>query len=1058
MQKKTYEDLFAEVQELRAQLEEAQETLNAIRRGEVDGLVVSTPKGDQVYTITGAEKPYRALIEDMREGAVMLSDNNTILYCNNGFSCIVKQPLEKLIGTNIQDIVSPFHSAIFEELLSSGRKGEGSKAGEINFLTAAKTIVPTFMSVNSFLKDDLKTTFLVITDLTLHMEEDVKRYTANLEREVAERKKVEDALKSAQKLLTSVTDTSSDAIYVKDLQSRWLFANPALEHIAGKPVSELLGKTDAEIYSNPEIGRVILENDRKILESGYSETFEEFVDLPDGRHFFISVKSPRLNEKGEVIGLVGISHDITPRTKREEQLKASQKKYKDLIETTNDFVWEIDPEGRYTYCSPQMEKLWNINPKEMIGKTPFEQMPSGTKEKGLRFFQSIVTSKKSFSGLQVPSLDGQGNLIFIEISGVPFFNDKGELLGYRGITRDITERKKAEEALGESEMKFRSLSENSPDPIMRFDKDLRILYLNPKNLVATGKSLNECIGKTNEELGMPAELCKLWNDLFERARMSKSVQQVDFDINTPEGAKTFSLRVVPEFAKDGSLVSYMGTSRDITERKQMQKKLEEYTKNLEDLVEERTKKLKTSALYARGLIEANLDPLVTINIEGKITDVNKATEIVTGCSREELIGSDFSDYFTKPEEARRGYLQVFQGGYVRDYPLSIRGKSGKIVEVLYNATLFRNEEGEVEGVFAAARDMTEHNKTEESLLNERKRLYAVLETLPAMVCMLTQDHHVDFANRSFRERFGNSEGRYCYDYCFGNKEPCSFCESYTPIETGKPHHWEVNAPDGSVIDAYDFPFTDFDGSLKILEMDIDITERKRMEKQLKDAERLAAIGATAGMVGHDIRNPLQSIVGDIFLAKLDVSALPESEEKKSLSENLDSICVNVEYINKIVQDLQDFARPITPAAEETDLEGLCEAVLFKNDLPDNIEGASHVEEDARTLFTDPALLNRVLSNLINNSVQAMPKGGKLYVHAFKERNDTIITVEDTGCGIPKSIGSKMFTPMFTTKSKGQGFGLAVVKRVIEALGGTVTYESEVGKGSKFILRLPPPKK
>ena len=107
MQKKTNEDLVAEVQELRSQLEEAQDTLDAIRRGEVDGLVVSTPKGDQVYTISGAERPYRALIEDMREGAVMLSDDNSVLYCNSGFAKMMKLPMEKIVGVNIESMVCP---------------------------------------------------------------------------------------------------------------------------------------------------------------------------------------------------------------------------------------------------------------------------------------------------------------------------------------------------------------------------------------------------------------------------------------------------------------------------------------------------------------------------------------------------------------------------------------------------------------------------------------------------------------------------------------------------------------------------------------------------------------------------------------------------------------------------------------------------------------------------------------------------------------------------------------------------------------------------------------
>ena len=112
-------------------------------------------------------------------------------------------------------------------------------------------------------------------------------------------------------------------------------------------------------------------------------------------------------------------------------------------------------------------------------------------------------------------------------------------------------------------------------------------------------------------------------------------------------------------------------------------------------------------LYARSLIEASPDSLVTISQEGSITDVNEATEQVTGAPRSELIGTDFSDYFTDSEQARAGYRKVFSDGLVRDYPLSIRHRNGTITDVLYNASLYRDEAGEVVGVFAAARDVTE---------------------------------------------------------------------------------------------------------------------------------------------------------------------------------------------------------------------------------------------------------------------------------------------------------------------------------------------------------------
>jgi PAS domain S-box-containing protein len=150
----------------------------------------------------------------------------------------------------------------------------------------------------------------------------------------------------------------------------------------------------------------------------------------------------------------------------------------------------------------------------------------------------------------------------------------------------------------------------------------------------------------------------------------------------------------------------------------------------------------------------------------------------------------------------------------------------------------------------ALRESEARSKVAEAVEVERRRLFNVLETLPAMICLLTPDYHVAFANRSFRERFGESHGRHCYEYCFGRAEPCEFCEAYVPLKTGQPHRWEVTGPDGSVIEAYDFPFTDSDGSPRILEMDIDITEHTRAEEKLRENHRFTTylMGNLPGMV------------------------------------------------------------------------------------------------------------------------------------------------------------------------------------------------------------------
>jgi signal transduction histidine kinase len=224
--------------------------------------------------------------------------------------------------------------------------------------------------------------------------------------------------------------------------------------------------------------------------------------------------------------------------------------------------------------------------------------------------------------------------------------------------------------------------------------------------------------------------------------------------------------------------------------------------------------------------------------------------------------------------------------------------------------------------------------------------------------------------------------------------------------------------------------------------------------KLKDAERFAAIGQTAGMVGHDIRNPLQSIISELYLVKTELPSITKNDVRKNLYEGIANIENDINYINKIIADLQDFAKPLKPASKEIDLESLCKESLMKINIPKNIKSSCKVNDEAKRINSDPTLLKRVVDNLITNAIQAMPDGGKLSVKTKRDENTIIIAVEDTGNGIPEEAKPKLFTPLFTTKSKGQGFGLAVVKRMTEALGGKVTFESVIGKGTIFMIHLP----
>lgn len=223
-------------------------------------------------------------------------------------------------------------------------------------------------------------------------------------------------------------------------------------------------------------------------------------------------------------------------------------------------------------------------------------------------------------------------------------------------------------------------------------------------------------------------------------------------------------------------------------------------------------------------------------------------------------------------------------------------------------------------------------------------------------------------------------------------------------------------------------------------------------KKLQDAERLSAIGATAGMVGHDIRNPLQAIVNELYLQKREVNRLPDDKGKSNLFEGIKNIEENLLYINKIVSDLQDFARPLNPKKEQIELKKSIQESLSMVTIPNDIKVTLNIDENLPLLTADSTMIKRILVNLIQNAVQAMPNNGNLTVSVLNNSRQIEITVEDTGEGIPEEVQAKIFTPLMTTKSKGQGFGLPVVKRMTEAMGGTVTFETRLNQGTKFIIK------
>ncbi len=230
------------------------------------------------------------------------------------------------------------------------------------------------------------------------------------------------------------------------------------------------------------------------------------------------------------------------------------------------------------------------------------------------------------------------------------------------------------------------------------------------------------------------------------------------------------------------------------------------------------------------------------------------------------------------------------------------------------------------------------------------------------------------------------------------------------------------------------------------------------QAKIKDTERMVSIGATATMVGHDLRNPLQVVfmLSDLIqnrISKLD-EKMPSDSELQDLKRLTSRIRDQAAYMNKIVSDLQGLTKGISLEIEDVDLEELVYEIIESVQIPDMINKNVIFDEDFPEIYADNAKLRRVFTNLITNAVQSMTTGGELTVTGHREGDNVYVSVGDTGCGIAKENVDRIFDPLFTTKAKGTGLGLTVCKRVIDAHGGKIMLKSHIDVGSRFTVMLP----
>jgi PAS domain S-box-containing protein len=507
-------------------------------------------------------------------------------------------------------------------------------------------------------------------------------------------------------------------------------------------------------------------------------------------------------------------------------------------------------------------------------------------------------------------------------------------------------------------------------------------------------------------------------------------------------------------------------ARLLGQEKHHAEELTHYSTKLERLVSERTSKLAESEKRYREL--ADLLPQIVFEIDenGNLQFMNRAAFALSGRSKEEFRkGLNAFDLFVPEEHERavQGIRRIMAGETISGREFTLVRRDGTTCPVLvYTAPVMC--EGKAVGLRGIAIDIAERRKMEEELREARERLEYLITSNPAVIysgkpLADLSDWDLTYLSPRIKPMLGFEPWEFIGhpDFWKHHVHPEDLRHTMAQV----PRFWNEGQR------TFEYRFLHKDGTYRWIREEarvtrdpdgkpievngywIDVTERKRLEEALAKSQRLATIGELAAMVGHDLRNPLQGIAGAAYYLR--------TEEKSKLSNQgkamIRLIQESIEDSDKIINDLVEYSRELHLELSRTNVKSITKDALAKVKIPKGVRVVNSTKNQP-PMKLDVHKMRRVFMNLIRNAFDAMPNGGTLTITSSRSGDNLHITFEDTGEGMTTETLAKLWSPLFTTKAKGMGLGLAIIKRFVEAHEGSIDVESKPGKGSTFTVTLP----
>jgi PAS domain S-box-containing protein len=749
----------------------------------------------------------------------------------------------------------------------------------------------------------------------------------------------------------------------------------------------------------------------------------------------------------------GLEKIDAERKRAEESLRESEELFRTLSDSSPIGIFQTDRDGRVLYLNDQWCSITGMSKQDALGFGWSAALYAGDRQWVLEEWKNRLRENKGYDG-EFRFTRPSGETRWVHTITSPIRSAAGDIIGYVGANEDITERKRSEEALRESEERYRLLTHNIPVGLYRNTPG-------PKGrFIMANQAIAKMFGFDTVEEFMKWSVASLYQNPVDREVFSKKllsqgrVVGEHLRLKKRDGTPIWgavTVQVVHD--ESGSIIHFDGMIEEITERKQAEEAFRQ-----------------SEAIIHRvfGAVPVG----ICIMKDRVYQSANKNWCESFGYPEESILGKTTRILYESDEEYQRVgrelYNQLLEKG-LTTVETKLRRSDGVLRDVVLIAAPLQSDDLEA-GIVIVIRDVTDSKQAKEALQRSKALLRKVLDTVPSYICAKDINGRFLLVNKALASFYGSTvdemTGLLHADICEDEEElQTMLAADREVIESGKPKiipEESMKNPDGSVtyLETIKIPFAVF-GDPAVLIMARDITERKQLEEELSKSDKLESIGILAGGVAHDFNNILTVILGNISLAN--IIADEDIEKAKKILSEAEKATLSAK---DLTQQLLTFAKGGEPVKKTIRISSLILDTVRFALRGSNVNYDFQLEDFLWSVDVDKGQFKQVINNLVINADQAMPEGGTISVNtrnAVISSKDALpledgkyvkITIKDQGHGIPEDHKLKIFDPYFTTKQKGSGLGLATCYSILKKHNGHIAVESEQNVGTTFTIYLP----